>query len=43
VDVTSPNIVVYRFFLRLTCCIPLSFSLSLHLFFLSFVGGEHPT
>jgi len=42
VDVTCPNLVVCRFFLRLTFCISLSFSLSLYLFFPFFLGWRTP-
>jgi len=42
VDITSPNLVVRRFFLRLTFYISLSFSLSLHLFFCFFLGWRTP-
>jgi len=44
VDVTSPNLAVYRFFLRLTFCASLSFSLSLHwvyFFFLSWMANTY--
>jgi len=42
VDITSPNLVVCRFFLRLTFYISLSFSLSLRLFFCFFLGWRTP-
>ena len=38
VDITSPNLVICRFFLRLIFYISLTLSLSLHLFFCFFLG-----